>query len=146
MKQQRGKQRGNAPATRPATQPVVLASSVGAGRESEKEARACYQTILQMAPDSPTAAEAKAALAELDQARPAGAGRRKTRDFATPARFELLAVLNLQGTSEFPRLEPFVRTTSADLSDENSGMLDEGLLNRKFELPEEAAAVGAQQN
>jgi len=148
---QRGRQRLNVPATRPATQPVVaapgaLAPGAGAGHESEKEARACYQAILEIAPDSLTAVEAKAAIAELDQARPSGAARRRVRDLATPARFELPAVLNLNGTGEFPRLEPFVRTTSADLTDDGTATLDEGLLNRHFSPPEEATVVPGRQN
>ncbi len=144
---QRGKQKLIAPSTRPAaTQAVAMQPVVGAGQESEKEARACYQTILQIAPDSPTAAEAKAALAELDQARPLGAARRKAINAVAPTRIELPVILNLDGTAEFPQLAPFVRSASSDLADEGAGMLDEGLLNRRFELTEEVVAVPGRQN
>jgi len=136
MKQQRGKQRLIGPATKPATQPAAAQPMVGAVQESEKEARACYQAILQIAPDSPTATDAKAALAELDQPRPVGGARRKAMNAVAPSRFELPVVLNLNGTGEFPRLAPFVRSDSSDLADEGAGMLDEGLLGRQFSLPE----------
>jgi TolA-binding protein len=139
---QRGKQRLAVATTKPAATQAVVA----AGHEAQKEARACYQTILQMAPDSPTAADAKEALAELDQSRPFQAGRRKSLNTVARARADLPPVLNLDGTSEFPRLVPLMRTASVDLADEEAGVLGEGLLSRQFALPEEAVAIPARQN
>jgi tetratricopeptide (TPR) repeat protein len=141
----RGKQRALAPATKPAaTQPAAAP-----GHDSQKEARACYRTILEIAPDSATAAEARIALAELDQtgpARPLQLGRRRTSAVVVPTRTELPPVLNIDGNADFPKLEPFVRTASADLMDEETATLDDGLIDRTFSLPEEAIAIPAHQN
>ena len=102
-----------------------------------KEARACYQAILDFAPDSPTAADAKSALQELDQSRPIAERKKKALNLVIPSRFNLPPVLNLNGAGEFPRLEPLRRTSSPDLVDEENGSLDDGLVNRNFSLPEE---------
>jgi tetratricopeptide (TPR) repeat protein len=142
---QRGRQRALAPATKPAaTQPVAPP-----GHDSQKEARACFQTVLEIAPDSPTAAEARIALAELDQAaplRPLQVGRKRASAVYVPTRTELPPVLNLDGSADFPRLEPFLRTASADLMDAETATLDDGLISRTFSLPEEAIAFPGRQN
>jgi hypothetical protein len=52
-------------------------------------------------------------------------------------------VLNLDGSSEFARLEPLMRSNSSDLADSQSATLDEALLSRHFSLPEEAILIPA---
>lgn len=135
---QRLKQRLAAPATKPATQPAAET-----GHDSVKEARACYQAILEFSPDSPAASDAKNALAELDQARPLQIAKRRASSIVLPARYSLPLVLNLDGSAEFARLEPVLRSNSSDLTDESSGSLDEALLSRPFSLSEEAVITSA---
>jgi len=102
--------------------------------------------ILEVASESPITIEAKAALAELDQAKPLQPGRRKTSNVIMPTRVELPAVLNLNGRGEFARLELPVRSNSMDLADEQGSWLDEGLLERTFALPEDGLALPAERN
>jgi tetratricopeptide (TPR) repeat protein len=143
--QQRGRQRLAAATTKPATQPATQ-PIVAAGHEAAKEARACYATILEIAPDSPTAADARAMLAEMDQNRPMREWRGRSMRLTAASRIDLPVVLNLDGGSEFARLEPLVRNNSADLTDEQGAGLDEGLLGRGILLPEDWIAAGAGQN
>jgi tetratricopeptide (TPR) repeat protein len=134
---QRPKQRLLTPTTKPATtQPTALLAN-----DSIKEARACYQTTLEIAPDSPTASDAKAALVELDQLRPLQPAKRRSSNLVAPTRSTLPPVLNLNGSSEFPRLEPLLRTDSSDLADSETSTLDESLLSRQFSLPEEPLLI-----
>jgi tetratricopeptide (TPR) repeat protein len=147
--QQRSRPRLAAATTRPATAPTTLPANqvvVAAGHESAKEARACYQTILEIAPDSPTAADARAMLVEMDQNRPMREWRGKSLRVTSSSRMELPAVLNLDGGSEFARLAPLVRSNSSDLADEGNAGVDEGLIARQISLPEDWIAAGAGQN
>jgi len=50
-------------------------------------------------------------------------------------------VLNLNGSSEFARLQPLLRTNSSDLADSETSTLDESLLSRHFSLPEEPLVI-----
>ena len=145
---QRMKQRAKqklAATTRPVTQPTAQ-PAILPGQESQKAARACYEMSLEIAPDSATASEARAAMAELAEAKPSQPTRRKSLNIASATRVELPAVLNGDGGAEFPRLEPLVRSNSADLSNEEGSSLDEGLLNRRFSFPEDAVAMPAGRN
>jgi hypothetical protein len=138
MMKQRRRERSAAPATKPATQPVPNAAE-SAAQQALKEARAYYQMMLEFAEDSALGADAKVALAELDQ--PASIARLarvvKRKNVPTPARTPLPAILNLKGTSELPRLEPFTREDGADLIDEAVNQLDATLLDRTILFPED---------
>ena len=141
MKQQRARQRfataTTSPTTQPATQPAPAQPALVADHDPQKEARACYEMILQIAPDSPTALDARAVLAEIAAAKPMKDWRAKSMRTTTTSRYELPPVLNLDGSAQFVKLDVVLRNNSPDLSDEQGAGLDEGLAARPFSLPKE---------
>jgi hypothetical protein len=217
------KQRLRRAAKLPATRPVGVDANALPMQAGEKEARAAYLAVMDFAPDSPVALEARAELAELHAGRDeheqvikllegvVGAveqpeisdrlrmrlgysylakrdakaalplfegigqtrrspytaqarlammrarnviegvdkneaavapklltmGRRRSSGVIDQGQVELPAVLNLEGTAEFRKMEPLVRSVGADLVDEDSGTLDERLMRRVIAEDEE---------